>query len=124
MKRENFKDGDPIICNINGTQISDAKVRVENGRRYICQNLFKGSTPYDGNLLGYKSAWSWDEQVTKVIQPNIFKFKDILTNDKGEKRMVLDICEDSYFLSANNNFKKMEIEINQKEINDYKLITK
>ena len=50
-----LKDGDRIKCLIGGTSIKDAKLRIENGVYFICQNKKDGSKPK--NRLGYRYSW-------------------------------------------------------------------
>lgn len=48
--------GKRISCYIEDNIIIDAKIQLESGKYYICQNVIKGSECH--YLLGYKYSWT------------------------------------------------------------------
>lgn len=50
-----FKKGMSISCSINEQDIKDAKIQIENGIVYICQNFVEGNECVD--KLGYFLSW-------------------------------------------------------------------
>lgn len=49
-------DGVSVECEIRGIKITDAKIRVENGEIFICQNIVMGSGECDYKN-GYEYSW-------------------------------------------------------------------
>lgn len=48
-------DGEKVTYYIDGEFIEDAKIRVEGGEVYVCQNEKKGARAR--NKLGYEYSW-------------------------------------------------------------------
>lgn len=46
----------PFSAKIKGVQVR-GKIRASRGNVYLCQDQTEGSTPIDGDMLGYKYAW-------------------------------------------------------------------
>jgi hypothetical protein len=55
-KGQTFRHGDKVTCIMDGTVITDAKISVNDGMFFICQNHRNGDAAAD--LLGYKHSWS------------------------------------------------------------------
>ena len=72
--------GKSVTCTIKGQEITDAKISVDEGRVYVCQNRRCGSPMR--NRLGYEYSWKvstssdpyekvagyWDTQDIKLIE--------------------------------------------------------
>lgn len=72
-----FKHGDKVTCEINGTKITDARISInEFDTPYICQNIVEGVDC--GDKLGYQHSWAIRRDFTapKVTNLRLAK-KDI-----------------------------------------------
>lgn len=57
MKYFNADSGRRITCKIYNYTITDAKLFIDEGSMYICQNLKNGVKPDKANRFGYKYGW-------------------------------------------------------------------
>jgi hypothetical protein len=111
---------DKITCRINSTVIKDAQIAIEENRIYICQNIKNGNHP--NNSLGYIFGWEItsgikDNQVTEIkIKSYHFKIGTILTDKNNNKRKILDICQNVYYLSKINKFNQFEFELTPEDM--------
>lgn len=53
----NFKHKDWITCVINRKAVTDARIYIDGGKYYICQNSENGNVCKD--KLGYKFSWQF-----------------------------------------------------------------
>lgn len=117
-----FHHKDKITCTIERREILDAKIAIEGSGIYICQNCVDGTQPRD--RLGYRYAWSVcsglkDNQVTNVkilSSPLSFKIGTLLIDKNKNKRKILDICQNIYYLSKINKFNQFEFELTQEDM--------
>ena len=108
----NFKNGDRVTCKIHGTEITDARISIDkDGTPFICQNVKSGSPAED--KLGYKYSWIIYRNFThpyvkdlKLATPtwDSLSWKDIILDDKGGRRMVLAVLNDSVLISDSDFF--------------------
>ena len=56
LQIEDIQSGAEIKCVIDGENCDDAKIQIEDGYVYICQNISDGDRCK--NTLGYKFSWS------------------------------------------------------------------
>lgn len=104
---QQLKHGQKITCIIDGTRINDAKIAIERGIYYICQNLKDGSIIKD--KLGYKYSWvvecnsDWGgiSNVETLDKTNLedMEENDILINHYGDERKVLAVCGQAFLPS-------------------------
>ncbi len=75
-----FRHGDRISCRIDGVEVKDARISLEEGcgsnSFYICQNSNKGANCKD--LLGYKHSWI----ITDLDHPEGEAVSDIKAYDE------------------------------------------
>lgn len=61
-----WKHGQRVKCKIQGMQIDDARISVdESGKPFICQNRKEGTRTDD--KLGYLYSWEFDCRVTDLV---------------------------------------------------------
>jgi len=104
----NFKHGDRVKCMIEGVEIDDAKISIdEYGMPFICQNKKDGRDADD--KLGYKYSWALNEEFNNRDVTNLrpavksFDYPDIgdeYINPDGESRFVLGVAGRVIFLSS------------------------
>jgi hypothetical protein len=100
-----FKHGDKVTCTINGVDIKDARISInEDGDTYICQNVKRGNLAND--LLGYKYSWVLLADFTSVCVSNLCLAEKTWDNlAVGDEVMgsgihaVLGVCDRMVFLS-------------------------
>lgn len=105
----NFKHGQRVKCTIDGTEINDAKISINNdGIPFICQNQRNGIRA--NNMLGYKYSWvldSWFKHpdVTNLRPAEGFypAVGDVIVNEYGKEAEVLEVLTQSFLKSCWNN---------------------
>lgn len=60
FKGQPLYNGIKVNASIEGTEVIGA-IRIIGNSLYLCQNRKSGSTPSDGNYLGYNSTWVFNE---------------------------------------------------------------
>ena len=114
-----FPHGARVRCQIDGTEINDARILVDSyGVMYICQNLKDGTKTSDykektSDRLGYRYSWvidrEWEEGVNNVHNLCLVEgpqVGDILVDRDGLKRKVLARLESLVFISVVDNYEK------------------
>jgi len=118
-----LKHNQKISCVIKEKRI-DAKICIENGDIYICQNEYDGADC--NNKLGYKysmySGLIGDEEMIKEYQITFpektwdtLSVGDILIDDSLGERKVLAVLGDVCLLSFLNDFEKAYAWFKKKE---------
>ena len=116
----NFKHNDRVTCKIYGTEITDARISIdEYGTIYICQNEKAGLIAQD--TLGYKYSWSSSStRVTdlKLVTPtwDTLAWKDIVLDGGGDRRMVLAVSNDMACVSHAEDFETASGWYHKKEL--------
>lgn len=65
-----FTHGQRVLCTIDGTEITDAKISInKDGTPFICQNEWDGNDAED--KLGYQFSWSLDGDFTDLQVKNL-----------------------------------------------------
>ena len=105
----NFKHGDRVKCTIDGTEIDDAKISIdEDGTPFICQDDERGGCAAEENF-GYKYQWILDEDFTDPSVTNLRlaeksfdspEIGDEYINQNGESQVVLGVAGRVIFLSS------------------------
>lgn len=108
-KYSQLKHGMKVLCEIDGKEIKDAKISIdEDGRVYVCQNVKDGFDAED--KLGYKYSWilsyegedieDWDDNVKnlRTAEKTLDDFStleigDVLVDRDGDERTILDVRE-------------------------------
>ena len=119
----NLKHGDRVTCKINGVQINDARISIdEHGCYFICQNRKKGEKAKI--FFGYRYSWFFDPEDMKedgvsdlriVKEPRTenprtilsepLREGDVLYRENGdEQRKILGVCGQAVFPSHINLF--------------------
>lgn len=65
MTIKDLKPGMRVTCNINCSVITDAKLQIEGGRFYICQNKRDGAVCKD--KLGYFYSWALNSREVELV---------------------------------------------------------
>ena len=115
-----LRKGMRISCKIGDTEIKDARVQVEGGWIYICQNERGGASCSD--KMGYSCSWSVCREgedaeghsgVTNIRLHSSTAIEDIyqgaiIVCSDGDKRKVLGICGEAVFLSKRDEYTDAE----------------
>lgn len=116
-----FKHGQRVTYVKNNVKINDAKISInKNGMIYLCNNKNVGLIDAD-DKLGYNYSYSFlcynenynSEGSTiknlKLLDRTLDDIEegDVLVDECGDEQKVLGICGNVYFLSEENDFKKV-----------------
>lgn len=103
-----FKHNQKVICEIEGTKITDARISIDkDGTPYICQNEADGVKA--SNLLGYEYAWCLNQDFTERYIKNLrpseksFDFPEIgdeYKDNEGDSKFVLGVAGRVIFMSS------------------------
>ena len=76
LQIEDIQSGTEIKCIIDEEICDDAKIQIENGEVYICQNIADGDRCND--TLGYRYSWrvSHKDNITKDMD-EFFRSQDV-----------------------------------------------
>lgn len=123
---DKYKVGGRFSAKIKGI-FCKGKLQKEGHSWFLCQNHCDGQECLD--KLGYKHSWSISADGTITLQERDvthFKLLDeevcegsILIDEKKNKRQVLGVCGEVYFLSSENNFKIMSSMFTKYELDLY-----
>ena len=103
----NFKHNDRVTCKILGTEITDARISIdEDGTPFICYEKNGGTT--DDNL-GYKYSCSLSNPLVtdlKLATPtwDSLSWKDIVLHKDGYTQEVLAVVNDMVCISDMDEF--------------------
>jgi len=126
-----MKHNDKVTCSIGGIVITDARISInENGTPFICHNEEKYVGAMADDMLGYKYSWRLDKDFTDKSVTNLrlatgFKKGDILVSKYDNKRKVLEILGDLYFMSDPDDFTSIDSVYTEQELEKWghKLVT-
>ncbi len=93
MKKINWskiEDGTECVATIKGFPVK-SKIRKYGGKIYLCQNLFSGSTPLDGNLLGYNFSWTMNDGSLREMSKDYCQVSEISFDKKKIIKLSKDI---------------------------------
>ena len=80
-----YYHGQSVKCFIDGEEITDAKISINNdGEGFICQNKAAGTIA--DNLFGYRYSWKISRDFTNSCLSNLKS-----TRTSGENLIKLDI---------------------------------
>lgn len=107
-----FKHGDYVTCTIDGINITDARISIDNaGNPFICQDIKDG---YDADdKLGYKYSWCIEKDFTcygvtnlklKTMTLDDIKEGDVIYNAAGNERTVLVRMNQVVILGRKENY--------------------
>ena len=94
-----YEHGQKIECEIHGTYVADAKICMEDGRIYICQDVTSGSECRD--KMGYKFSWSIASGTPQALRDN-----GVIILNKTHEEVVAEKHDYDYWKRL--AFKKLE----------------
>lgn len=103
-----FKHNDKVTCKIEGVEIKDAKISInESGSPFICQNIKNGSDAKD--KLGYRYSWILNSDFTDMSVTDLklaektwdnLEEGDVLVSKFSQELIVIGICGKAIFLGS------------------------
>lgn len=93
---------------LRNTKIDEGRLHFEGSCWYVCQNKFDGADcknkqGYKYSFVLYEDGSNFKLKEKKMGLENL-KVGDVIVNKVGDKKKVLGICGEVYFMSAKDNF--------------------
>ncbi len=64
----NYKSGQKVTCIMDNALITNAKIQIQDGNIFICQNIQNGNRC--SNRLGYRYSWCIDNGSKSALRRN------------------------------------------------------